>query len=88
MSNHGSVLLSAWRKRSGRSQWDIARAIGVRQATLSDWERGSKHPHIDNALRIEEISNGEVPVRSWRTVAPTAPVEALEAIEPATAAVA
>lgn len=34
------LALAAWRTKRGLSQTDLARAVGVRQATLSDLETG------------------------------------------------
>lgn len=36
--------ISRYRERSGLSQTDLARQLGVRQATVSDWEKGKIRP--------------------------------------------
>jgi transcriptional regulator with XRE-family HTH domain len=78
---HGSSLLAAWRKRRGYSQQEVADALRVRQSTVCDWEKGKKHPNINGAIRIEEISFGEVPIRSWRTGDPIASIGPSEEVE-------
>ena len=42
----GGVTLVNLRKRVGLRQQDLANAVGVRQATISDWERGATIPHL------------------------------------------
>ena len=35
------------RKRSGITQTELARMMGVRQNTVSQWETGINHPHVE-----------------------------------------
>lgn len=61
----GGVLLANWRRKKKMSQRDLADELGIRQGTLCDWEVTKHLPRIDAALRIEKLTGGRVPVRSW-----------------------
>jgi transcriptional regulator with XRE-family HTH domain len=50
-SNRKLFTLKTLRKQLGMSQTALAKALGVRQATISDWERGMCRP----TLTIEQI---------------------------------
>lgn len=41
------------RRRSGRSQADIAAAANVSQVTISSWERGEQRPRAD---RLDDVA--------------------------------
>lgn len=38
--------IRAWREERGLSQADLARALGVTQATVSRWETGERPPPL------------------------------------------
>lgn len=61
----GPQLLKAWREGANRKQTECAALVGVKQSTWSDWEAGRKSPQIKYAGRIEELSDGAVPVMAW-----------------------
>lgn len=63
---HAGKLLRQWRDARGLNQSDAADALGLSQAALSDYENGRKSPSVDRALRIAELTEGAVPVESWR----------------------
>ena len=46
--------ISKYRERSGLSQTDLARQLGVRQATVSDWEKGKIRP---SPLALGSLAN-------------------------------
>lgn len=48
-----SLLLG--RRRAGLSQDDLARRLGVRRATISDWERGKQFPSGLFLARLEQV---------------------------------
>lgn len=58
-------LMTKWRETRGVTQTAAATMVGVRQATWSDWENGKKRPHIPQALKIAEVTLGDVPVEAW-----------------------
>ena len=43
----------------------LAKQLGVSHPTWSDWESGKKTPDLDNALKIELLTNGAVPLEEW-----------------------
>ncbi len=43
------------RERAGLSQSEAARAIGVHEVTLSDWERGRNAPRFDAAMAYARL---------------------------------
>jgi DNA-binding XRE family transcriptional regulator len=46
----------------GLSQEAAGKKVGVTQATWCDWELGKKVPQLENAICIEEITDGDCPV--------------------------
>lgn len=66
-----SGRLRDWRRGQGLTQADLAAKLGVSGATLSDWESGKKEPRIESAVRIEQVTDGAVPVRAWLPIEPT-----------------
>ncbi|RMF03089.1 MAG: helix-turn-helix domain-containing protein [Alphaproteobacteria bacterium] len=51
--------------KSGRTQADWARELGVSPGYLHALINGAKRPSLDLALRIERLTGGAVPVQSW-----------------------
>jgi transcriptional regulator with XRE-family HTH domain len=55
---HVGSLIKGWRKGLRLTQGELGEAVGVRQATISDWERGvytvdALHwPQLARALRL------------------------------------
>lgn len=47
--------LKLMREKRGLSQLELAQAVGVSQAAISDFERGKKLPAIDVAVAMEDI---------------------------------
>ena len=41
-------------QRSGKSQREIAEAVGVARSTFTEWIKGNKYPRID---KIEQLAN-------------------------------
>ena len=67
-SESASEVLKRWRTAKGLSQESAAALIEVDQATLSRWEAGLRKPRLPEAIRLEDASEGGVPVRLWREV--------------------
>ena len=51
----GDGRLRAARERAKLSQTDIARAIGVGEATVSRWESGARRPRREEAKRLAAL---------------------------------
>lgn len=52
-----------YRLQKGVSQWNLARAIGVAQATVSEWEREYRFPrvtHLTTLANVLGISEAEL----------------------------
>lgn len=49
------MTLKAIRVNKGLSQEDAAKAIGISEDTLSNYERGKTYPDIPTLKRIEEV---------------------------------
>lgn len=64
---HGSVLLSRYLAGPPkRSQTDLAERVGKTQQTISRWKSGEDEPtDLDTQLKLEQATDGEVPVESW-----------------------
>lgn len=56
--------LVTWLALPGHTQKKLARACGVREATVSAWMRGVV-PKPDMMQRVEAATGGGVPVASW-----------------------
>ena len=77
MSNEKApALLARWRARQRTesneplTQEGAAKLIGVSQTAWHDWEHGEKVPHLEQALKLAELTSGAVPVKSWAGVKP------------------
>jgi DNA-binding transcriptional regulator YiaG len=61
MSGWNAERVRALRKRLGLSQAEMARWLGVRQATVSEWETGRYEPRSTRLRMLELLEQGEVP---------------------------
>jgi HTH-type transcriptional regulator / antitoxin HipB len=50
-----SEAIRAARRRAGLSQAELAAALGVRQSSVSQWERGSTRPSTDHLLALTSV---------------------------------
>lgn len=50
------------------SQSSLAKRIGVSQPTLSRYVSGDVLPNVVTALKIQQVTSGDVPVEAWLTV--------------------
>ena len=50
-----SEAIRAARRRAGLSQAELAAALGVRQSSVSQWERGSTRPSTDHLLALTAL---------------------------------
>lgn len=61
------MSLRAWRIRTKTSQSDLARMLGLRsRGHVSALENGREAVSADNAIKIDRLTGGEVPVRELR----------------------
>jgi hypothetical protein len=61
----GNTALEQWIDRTAKSKAEVAAAIGISLPALYALLGGETEPRVVTALKIEEISEGEVPVKSW-----------------------
>jgi DNA-binding XRE family transcriptional regulator len=59
------TLLGEWVERSGMSISDLARAVGISTSSFYELMGGRSEPRVTTAVKIEDLTKGEVPVRSW-----------------------
>lgn len=52
-------------EQTGQSQADFARKIGVHTSVLSRYLNTGVRPSLDTALKIEQMTDGAVPVSAW-----------------------
>lgn len=55
-----SIIRALRKDVLGMSQAELAAAAGVKQSTVSRWERGELSPSLDEVSRIIEASDGKV----------------------------
>ncbi len=58
-------MFSEFIRTSGQSRTTWADRLGVSRSYLSDILNGNKTPSLDLAVRIERLTDGAVPARSW-----------------------
>lgn len=59
----GAQLLEKW--RGDRSQQEAADLIGIDLARYNAFENDRARPGLDWAVRIEEVTKGYVPAKTW-----------------------
>ena len=50
------------REARGMTQQDLAKTIGVSQATVSDWESGKINPDLVRAVKLADLFNTSLDV--------------------------
>ena len=58
-------MLKSWRESRSLSQTALAGDVGVGQSALAEWEAGRRRPELPHAIRLEEMTGGEVPFEAW-----------------------
>lgn len=44
----------------------VAKALGgISHSLVLEWEKGTRSPGVELALRVEELTNGAVPIETW-----------------------
>ena len=59
----GAKLLETW--RGTRLQQDVADLIGIDLARYNAWEQNRARPGLDWAIKIETVTKGDVPAKTW-----------------------
>ena len=54
------MKLSEWIRMNKVNKGEFAKALGIARNTLHLYERGLRQPPLDVAIRIKELTNGEV----------------------------
>jgi DNA-binding transcriptional regulator YdaS (Cro superfamily) len=61
----GAGLLTDWLARVGRTQVDLAPAIGVSVQLVRQWASGANRPSHEHARALELLTGGDVPHTAW-----------------------
>jgi transcriptional regulator with XRE-family HTH domain len=48
-----------------RTLTSVARDLDVSHPLVSEWEKGTRKPGVELALRLEKLTGGSVPIESW-----------------------
>lgn len=60
--------LSRWLARSGTNRGEFATKLGMERTSFDRYARGERVPDVRLAFKIEELTDGAVPARSWVAV--------------------
>lgn len=63
--NDGAKALRQWRKDHEVSQRRLCKEMDVAARMLHEWEFGAKIPNLHNALKLEWLTEGVVPIELW-----------------------
>ena len=55
--------LREWREAAGKTQKECADAVGVRQGTWCEYEKGRRVPRTSHAFAIETLTEGKITAR-------------------------
>jgi transcriptional regulator with XRE-family HTH domain len=65
--------LAKYIRNTGLTQLEFARQYGFPPPMVCQWMSGSRRPGLKNALRLAEITGGQVPAAYWTTLATKPP---------------
>ena len=65
--DHGRELLQSFIGELGWTALEVATALGVSNATMSEWLNGHGRPRHPFRVAIEKWSHGRVPAGAWET---------------------
>lgn len=57
--------LKEYRDKRGLSQEKFGELIDADQSLISKYESGDRRPTLKAALKIETVTNGEIPMKNW-----------------------
>ena len=60
------AALPGWRGRADLSQRALGRALGLSSTAMCHIEAGRAQPSLQVAIKLETLSNGEVPCMGWK----------------------
>jgi transcriptional regulator with XRE-family HTH domain len=60
-----NTLLSQHMSRHGLNDSEFADKIGKDRTSVNRWKNGKGVPTLEDAAKIESVTGGEVPMRSW-----------------------
>lgn len=63
----GPLSLGQWRaaQEPPRTAVSVATELDVSHSLLSEWEKGTRKPGVELALRVERLTDGAVPIERW-----------------------
>ena len=61
------MTLDAWLDKTGRTQSEVARALGTTRQTVQYWCAGTSRPSLYFATAVAALTNDEVPTLTWLT---------------------
>ena len=66
MSNPGARALVQFRSEHNRTQLEIAHAVDTYPQYVGQWERGERHPTLQQAIKLELLTSGAIPCMIWK----------------------
>lgn len=57
--------LKIWLQQRDESAAAFGRRVGIDRDTMSKFLRGKAKPSLETAVKIEDVTGGEVPPREW-----------------------
>lgn len=58
--------LKLYMRKNKLTKSEFARTLGVNYRSVYNWCRGASSPRVEMAIKIEEITGGEISVYSWK----------------------
>lgn len=68
-----NMKLIQWLKNNGITQTEFAKKVGVDVSYITHLTKGRRVPSLTTALKIQELTEGAVPVTSWVNVGSSGP---------------
>lgn len=84
--NEGQRLFDAFIADNKLTLLDVAKPLGVSEVAVSNWRLGRKRPVDHQRAKIEVLTKGKVPAKSWRTEAERQEISRVQPLEVAGAA--
>ncbi len=70
------MKLAEWLRIKGMSQQTFGNLIGVSQSAVAKFVLEIRHPTRETIVKIDEVTNGEVPITVWFDDVPSRVVSA------------
>lgn len=65
----GMVSFKKWVAEIKKTPDELGAEIGVTGQTVRNWMNGNGSPRVQHALKIQDLSNGKIPVSYWVSAA-------------------